>query len=233
MYNILICDDEEDIVFALKIYLKNPDYCFFEAHNGKEALDIIKEQHMDILLLDLMMPIMDGLTAMKEIRKVSNLPIIILTAKGESIDKIMGFDEGADDYITKPFDPIDVKTRVSAQIRRYTSLGSRPESGSDSVIMMNGIVLDDLKKSVTVNGEEVSLTFSEFEILKLLISHPQKCFSPKEIYKEVWKENACGSERAIAVHIRHLREKIEIDPANPRYINAVWGQGYRFLGGLT
>ena len=233
MYNILICDDEEDIVFALKIYLKNPDYCFFEAHNGKEALDIIKEQHMDILLLDLMMPIMDGLTAMKEIRKVSNLPIIILTAKGESIDKIMGFDEGADDYITKPFDPIDVKNRVSAQIRRYTSLGSRPESESDSVIMMNGIVLDDSKKSVTVNGEEVSLTFSEFEILKLLISHPQKCFSPKEIYKEVWKENACGSERAIAVHIRHLREKIEIDPANPRYINAVWGQGYRFLGGLT
>ena len=233
MYNILICDDEEDIVFALKIYLKNPDYCFFEAHNGKEALDIIKEQHMDILLLDLMMPVMDGLTAMKEIRKVSNLPIIILTAKGESIDKIMGFDEGADDYITKPFDPIDVKNRVSAQIRRYTSLGSRPESESDSVIMMNGIVLDDSKKSVTVNGEEVSLTFSEFEILKLLISHPQKCFSPKEIYKEVWKENACGSERAIAVHIRHLREKIEIDPANPRYINAVWGQGYRFLGGLT
>ena len=233
MYNILLCDDEEDIVFALKIYLKNPDYCFYEAHNGKEALDIIKEHHMDLLLLDMMMPVMDGLTAMKEIRKVSNLPIIILTAKGESIDKIMGFDEGADDYITKPFDPIDVKNRVSAQIRRYTSLGSKPENGSDCVIMMNGIVLDDSKKSVTVNGEEVSLTFSEFEILKLLISHPQKCFSPKEIYKEVWKENACGSERAIAVHIRHLREKIEIDPANPRYINAVWGQGYRFLGGLT
>ena len=231
MHNILICDDEEDIVFALKIYLKNPDYSFFEAHNGQEALDIIKKQHMDLLLLDMMMPVMDGLTAMKEIRKVSNLPIIILTAKGESIDKIMGFDEGADDYITKPFDPIDVKSRVSAQIRRYTSLGSKPECEFASVITMSGITLDDLQKKVTVNGDEVSLTFSEFEILKLLMVHPHKCFSPKEIYKAVWKENACGSERAIAVHIRHLREKIEIDPANPRYINAVWGQGYRFLGG--
>ena len=186
---------------------------------------------MDLLLLDLMMPVMDGLTAMKEIRKVSNLPIIILTAKGESIDKIMGFDEGADDYITKPFDPIDVKSRVSAQIRRYTSLGSKPECESASVITMGGITLDDIQKKVTVNGDEVSLTFSEFEILKLLMGHPHKCFSPKEIYKAVWKENAYGSERAIAVHIRHLREKIEIDPANPRYINAVWGQGYRFLGG--
>ena len=194
-------------------------------------MEFVKTNHVDLLLLDLMMPVMDGMSAMAEIRSFSNIPIIILTAKGESNDKLMGFEGGADDYITKPFDPVDVKLRVSAQIRRYTALGSRPVENTESVISIAGITLDDTNKQVIVNGEEVTLTFSEFEILKLLMNHPHECFTPKEIYQRVWKENAFGSERAIAVHIRHLREKIEIDPANPRYINAVWGQGYRFLGG--
>lgn len=228
MYNILLCDDEEDIIYALKIYLRNPEYTFYEAKNGREAVELLKNNHMDLVLIDVMMPQMDGITAVKEIRTFSNVPVIFLTAKSESYDKVAGFEEGGDDYITKPFDPMDVKARVSAQIRRYTRLGSRQIKNNSLII--GGIVLDDSLKRVTVNGDEVSLTFSEYEILKLLMSNPQKCFSPSEIYSSIWKENAIGSERTISVHIRHLREKIEIDPANPRYITAVWGQGYRILG---
>ncbi len=230
MYNILLCDDEEDILYALKIYLNKPEYCFFEAHNGLQAVEMIKNNHIDLLLIDVMMPVMDGITSVREIRKFSNLPIIFLTAKSESYDKIEGFEEGGDDYITKPFDPQDVKARVSAQIRRYTSLGSRNEKKGNSIIEIGGISLDDSLKKVYVNGEEVSLTYSEYEILKLLMSNPQKCFSPSEIYTHIWKENAVSCERTVSVHIRHLREKIEIDPSNPRYITAVWGQGYRMLG---
>lgn len=230
MYNILLCDDEEDILYALKIYLKNPDYSFYEARNGEEAVSIVKNNHIDLLLIDIMMPVMDGISAVKEIRKFSNIPVIFLTAKSESYDKIAGFDEGADDYITKPFDPVDVKARVSAQIRRYTVLGSKPREYKEDILEIRGILLNDSKKQVLVNGEEVSLTFSEYEILKLLMSNPNTCFSPNEIYTKVWNESPVGSERAVAVHIRHLREKIEIDPAKPRYITAVWGQGYRILG---
>lgn len=230
MYNILLCDDEEDILYALKIYLNKPEYCFFEAHNGLQAVEMIKNNHIDLLLIDVMMPVMDGITSVREIRKFSNLPIIFLTAKSESYDKIEGFEEGGDDYITKPFDPQDVKARVSAQIRRYTSLGSRNEKKGNRIIEIGGISLDDSLKKVYVNGEEVSLTYSEYEILKLLMSNPQKCFSPSEIYTHIWKENAVSCERTVSVHIRHLREKIEIDPSKPRYITAVWGQGYRMLG---
>lgn len=225
MYQILLCDDEEDILYALKIYLKNPEYTFFEARNGEEAVAIIRENKIDLLLLDVMMPLMDGITALKTIREFSNIPVIMLTAKGESLDKVTGFEEGADDYITKPFDPLDVQARVGAQLRRYTQLGSKPIS--TSVHRVGGIELDDRQKKVYVNGDEVSLTFSEFEILKLLMQNTDKCFSPTEIYQHIWKENAVGSERTISVHIRHLREKIEIDPAKPRYITVVWGQGYR------
>lgn len=230
MYNILLCDDEEDILYALKIYLKNPDYSFFEARNGEEAIDIIKNNHIDVLLIDIMMPVMDGISAVGEIRKFSNIPVIFLTAKSESYDKIAGFDEGADDYITKPFNPVDVKARVSAQIRRYTVLGSKPRENKEDILEIKGILLNDTQKKVMVNGEEVSLTFSEYEILKLLMRNPNKCFSPNDIYTKIWNESPVGSERAVAVHIRHLREKIEIDPAKPRYITAVWGQGYRILG---
>lgn len=229
MYNILICDDEEDILYALKIYLKNPEYCIFEAHNGAEAIEMIKQKRIDLLLLDIMMPVMDGISAMKTIREFSNIPIILLTAKGESLDKITGFEEGADDYITKPFEPFDVKARVSAQLRRFTMLGGKTPS-APQVHRVGGITMDDSQKTVFVNGEEISLTFSEYEILKLLMLHSGKCFSPSEIYQNIWKEHAIGSERTIAVHIRHLREKIEVDPANPRLLQAVWGQGYRLVG---
>lgn len=227
MYNILLCDDEEDILYALKIYLKNPEYSFYEARNGLEAVEAVKNNHIDLVLIDIMMPIMDGISAVKEIRKISNMPIIFLTAKSESYDKVAGFEEGGDDYITKPFDPIDVKARVSAQIRRYTRLGSKMENNENDVLEIGGLVLCDSLKKVTVNGEEISLTFSEYEILKLLMSHPRQCFSPREIYSRIWNEDALGSERTIAVHIRHLRQKLEVDPAKPRYITAVWGQGYR------
>lgn len=227
MYNILLCDDEDDIRFALKIYLESEEYTFLEAHNGQEAVDLVHQQKIDLVLMDVMMPKKDGLAALLEIRSFSNVPVILLTAKGESIDKVTGFEQGADDYITKPFDPMDVKVRVRAALRRYVSLGSRV---SAEVLQIGGIVLDDTEKKVFVDGEEISLTFSEYEILKLLMEHPGKCYSPTEIYEHVWKEKPVGSERTVSVHIRHLREKIEVNPASPRYLTAVWGQGYRLVG---
>jgi len=227
MYNLLLCDDEEDILLALKIYLNESEYRIFEAHNGEEALEIIRRESIDLLLLDVMMPKKDGLSTLTELRTFSNIPVILLTAKSETLDKMIGFNHGADDYITKPFDPMDVKIRVKAQLRRYTSLGSKVSS---FVLQIGNIQLDDTQKQVSVNGENVSLTYSEYEILKLLMKNPGKGFSTTEIYRQLWNEKPQGSERTIAVHIRHLREKIEIDPANPRYLLAVWGQGYRMIG---
>lgn len=227
MYNLLLCDDEEDILLALKIYLNESDYHLFEAHNGMEALEIIRRESIDLLLLDIMMPQKDGLSTLAELRTFSNIPVILLTAKSETLDKMIGFNHGADDYITKPFDPMDVKIRVKAQLRRYTTLGSKISS---NVLQLGNIQMNDAQKQVTVNGENVTLTYSEYEILKLLMRNPGKCFSPSEIYQQLWKEKPQGSERTIAVHIRHLREKIELDPANPRYLLAVWGQGYRMIG---
>lgn len=228
MYQILLCDDEEDILYALKIYLKKSEYSFYEAHNGAEAVKIVKEEKIDLVLLDLMMPVMDGYKAMKEIRTFSNVPIILLTAKSEQIDKVAGFEEGADDYITKPFDPIDVQARVAAQIRRYTSFGSKPFE--NDVLVLGGIELNDRDKTCAINGEEIDLTYSEFEILKLLMKNPGKCFAPTDIYERIWNESIPGCERAVSVHIRHLREKIETDPANPRFLKTVWGQGYCIVG---
>lgn len=227
MYNILICDDEEDIRLALKIYLNDSQYQFWEAGNGEEALKILREQSIDLLILDVMMPKKDGMATLLELRTFSNIPVILLTAKSESLDKVIGFDHGADDYITKPFDPMDVKVRVKAQLRRFTTLGSKVSS---SILQIGNIQMDDTQKIVTVNGENVTLTYSEYEILKLLMKNPGKCFSPSEIFQQLWHEKPQGSERTIAVHIRHLREKIELDPANPRYLLAVWGQGYRIIG---
>jgi len=225
MYNILLCDDEDDILYALKIYLKDPNFTFYEARNGHEAIETVKENRIDLILLDIMMPQMDGLTAMQNIRQYSNVPIILLTAKSENIDKIAGLEEGADDYITKPFDPLEVRARVNAQLRRYTRLGGNTALGE--TLLVGGLELDDREKIVRLNGEEISFTNTEYEILKLLMNNKGKCFSPAEIYSQIWKENAIGSERTIAVHIRHIREKIEIDSANPRYLTAVWGQGYK------
>ena len=229
MYNILICDDQEDIVNALKIYLTPEGYNLFSAYTGKEALEIVKNNEIHLILLDVMMPVMDGITATARIREISNVPIILLTAKSETEDKVLGLNVGADDYITKPFAPVEVLARVRSQLRRYARLGSRPEPSSGQ-ITIGGITLDDRTKSVTVEGEPVALTPTEYAILHLLMANPGKVYSTKVLYESVWQEAALGSEGAVAVHIRHLREKIEINPSDPRYLKVVWGQGYKMEG---
>jgi len=229
MYNILICDDEQDIVNALKIYLASPDITLFEAANGIEALSIMDSNDIHLILMDIMMPKLDGISAMVRVREKSNVPIIMLTAKSEDTDKIIGLNAGADDYITKPFNPVEVMARVRSQLRRYMQLGSRESKPSRFVI--GGIELDDSSKEVTLDGQIVSLTPTEFEILKLLMSNPGKVYSPKEIYRLVWKDSPIGSENTVAVHIRHLREKIEYAPAEPRHLNVVWGQSYKMERG--
>ena len=230
MYNILICDDQSDIVNALKIYLKPEGYRLFEAYTGTEAVRIVRENDIHLILLDVMMPVMDGITATAKIREFSNVPIILLTAKSETQDKVLGLNVGADDYITKPFVPVEVLARVRSQLRRYAQLGSRPEPDA-GILTMGGITLDDRTKTVTVEGESVALTPTEYAILHLLMANPGKVYSTKVLYESVWQEAALGSEGAVAVHIRHLREKIEINPSEPRYIKVVWGQGYKMEGG--
>ena len=225
MYNILICDDQPDIVNALKIYLAPEGYRLFEAYNGADAVKLAKENDIHLFLLDIMMPGMDGITATSKIREFSNAPIILLTAKSETEDKVLGLNVGADDYITKPFAPVEVLARVKSQLRRFSSLGSRTEE--TGTLTLGGIVLDDRTKQVTVEGEPVSLTPTEYAILHLLMANPGKVFSTKVLYESVWQEVALGSEGAVAVHIRHLREKIEINPSEPRYIKVMWGQGYK------
>ena len=226
MYNILICDDQRDIVNALKIYLAPEDYRIFEADNGVDAVKLVQEQDIHLVLLDIMMPRMDGITATAKIREFSNVPIILLTAKSETEDKVLGLNVGADDYVTKPFVPVEVLARVRSQLRRYDRLGAKPPENAGQ-ITIGGILLDDRAKTVTVDGDEVSLTPIEYDILKLLMEHPGKVFSTRVIYERVWQENPFGSENAVAVHIRHLREKIEINPSEPRYIKVVWGRGYK------
>ena len=231
MYNILICDDQPDIVNALKIYLAPEGYHLYEAFTGKEAVDVVKNNDIHLILLDVMMPVMDGITATGQIRKFSNAPIILLTAKSETEDKVLGLNMGADDYITKPFVPMEVLARVRSQLRRYAFLGGNQEQEAASTITIDGITLDDRTKTVTVDGQDVSLTPTEYAILKLLMENPGKVFSTKKLYEAVWQEAALGSEGAVAVHIRHLREKIEINPSEPRYLKVVWGQGYKMEGG--
>ncbi len=230
MYNILICDDEKDIVNALKIYLSHEEYYFLEAYNGRDAVRIVKEQDIHLIIMDIMMPIMDGMEAMKKIREISNVPVILLTAKGEDVDKILGLNTGADDYITKPFNPMEVNARVKSQLRRYMQLGSGVKQ--ETILQIGGIELNDRTKSVTLDGEAVNLTPTEYEILKLFMKNPERVFSPREIYELVWKDLPYGSEGTVAVHIRHLREKLEINPADPRYLKVVWGQGYKLERGL-
>ena len=230
MYNVLICDDQPDIVNALKIYLSPEGYRLYEAYTGKEALEIVKQNNIHLILLDIMMPVMDGITATARIREFSNAPIILLTAKSETEDKVLGLNVGADDYITKPFVPVEVLARVRSQLRRYAQLGSCP-APAERNLTIGSISLDDRTKSVTVDGESVSLTPTEYAILHLLMANPGKVYSTKLLYESVWQEAALGSEGAVAVHIRHLREKIEIDPSEPRYLKVVWGQGYKMEGG--
>ena len=226
MYNVLICDDQPEIVNALKIYLTPEGYGLFEAKDGAEALEIVKSRDIHLVRLDIMMPNMDGITATARIREFSNVPILLLTAKSETEDKVLGLNVGADDYITKPFVPVEVLARVRSHLRRYDRLGAKPMEDSGT-ITIGGIVLDDRAKTVAVDADEVSLTPIEYEILKLLMENPGKVYSTRTIYETVWQENPYGSENAVAVHIRHLREKIEINPSEPRYIKVVWGRGYK------
>ena len=230
MYNVLICDDQPDIVNALKIYLTPEGYHLYEAYTGQEALEIVRQHNIHLILLDIMMPVMDGITATAKIREISNAPIILLTAKSETEDKVLGLNVGADDYITKPFVPVEVLARVRSQLRRYAQLGARPAAAQNE-LTIGGITLDDRTKSVLVEGEAVALTPTEYAILHLLMKNPGKVFSTKTLYESVWQEAALGSEGAVAVHIRHLREKIEINPSEPRYLKVVWGQGYKMEGG--
>lgn len=225
MYHILICDDEKDIVNALKIYLHDEEYRFFEAYDGVEALEVFEKNEIHLVLMDIMMPEMDGISAMVKMREISNVPIILLTAKGEDADKVLGLTVGADDYITKPFNPMEVSARVKSQLRRYMKLGGG--TVRSDVLRVGGIELDDLEKRVTLDGEAVFLTPTEYDILKLLMQNPGQVFAPKEIYKRIWNDLPYGSENTVAVHIRHIREKLEINPAEPRYIKVVWGQGYK------
>ena len=230
MYNILICDDEKDIVSALKIYLSSQeDYRLFEAYTGREALEVVRQHDIQLILMDIMMPEMDGIAATAKLRETSNIPIVLLTAKSESADKVLGLNIGADDYITKPFDPMEVLARVRSQLRRYTMLGAQVQEPDRYVI--GGIELNDLNKSVTVDGQPVALTPSEYGILRLLIKNPGRVYSSSQIYEQVWNEASLGSEHSVAVHIRHLREKIEINPSEPRYIKVVWGLGYKMERG--
>lgn len=231
MYNILICDDQPDIVNALKIYLAPEGYTLFCAYTGREAVELAKNNDIHLILLDVMMPIMDGITATAKIREFSNVPIILLTAKSETEDTVLGLNVGADDYVTKPFVPVELLARVRSQLRRYARLGSAPITAD--ALCVGGICLNDREKTVTVDGAAVSLTPIQFQILKLLMEHPGQVYSTKALYEAVWQEAALGGEGTVAVHVRHLREKIEIDPSHPRYLKVVWGQGYKLEGERT
>lgn len=227
MYNILVCDDERDIAAALKIYLTAEGYSVTEAYNGAEAVEAVRGGNVHLVLMDVMMPVMDGVTATAKIREFSNIPVIMLTAKSEDADKVLGLNVGADDYITKPFNPIEVNARVRSHLRRYMTLGGAAAGAAANGITIGGITLLDDEKSVTLDGEPVSLTPIEYSILHLLMTHPGRVFSSAEIYSRVWHDEAFGSESTVSVHIRHLREKLEINPAEPRYLKVVWGQGYK------
>lgn len=229
MYNILICDDDKDIVSALDIYLRAEGYNTFPAYDGAQALKVVQEQDIHLILMDVMMPNLDGIRTTAKLRESCNVPIILLTAKSEDSDKVLGLNIGADDYVTKPFNPMEVMARVKSQLRRYTTLGGRNAAPEETpgVFRNGGLVLDDNAKTVTVDGEPRSLTPIEFDILRLFMRCPNQVFSTSEIYEKVWGDQAYGAENTVAVHIRHIREKIEIDPANPRYIKVVWGLGYK------
>lgn len=230
MHNILICDDDKDIVNALKIYLNNPEYRLFEAYNGKQAIEIVEKEDINLILMDIMMPVMDGISALAKIREKYTMPIIMLTAKSEDTDMILGLNVGADDYITKPFNPLEVSARIHSQLRRYTRFGAKEYN--KELYVVGGIELNDKSKTVMVDGETVNLTPKEYEILKLFMATPDRVFSPKEIYQKIWKETPLsGNDNTVAVHIRHLREKIEINPNDPRYIKVLFGQGYKMEKG--
>jgi len=226
MLNILICDDEKDIVSALNIYLSAEGYHTLLAYNGKEAVALAKANEIHLALMDIMMPALDAIAATAALREIGNFPIILLTAKSEDSDKVLGLTIGADDYVTKPFNPVELLARVKSQLRRYTMLGGMPQK--ESARSYCGIMIDDEKKSVTRDGEPVALTPTEYGILRLLMQNPNRVYSSRQIYESVWNDQALGAENTVAVHIRHLREKLEINPEAPRFLKVVWGHGYKF-----
>ena len=227
MAKILVCDDDKEIVEAIEIYLTQDGHQVLEAYYGIEAVEILKKESVDLLIMDIMMPRMDGIRATLKIREKHNIPIIILSAKSEDADKILGLNIGADDYITKPFNPLELVARVKSHLRRYMQLGSTAIKESEAIYTVGGLAINDDLKEVTVDGEPVKLTPIEYNILLLLVKHQGKVFSVDQIYENIWNENAGGVDNTVAVHIRHIREKIEINPKEPRYLKVVWGVGYK------
>lgn len=226
MANILVCDDDREIVDAIEIYLNQDGYRIFKAYDGEQAIELLKKEKIHLLIMDIMMPKLDGIRATLKIREYSSIPIIMLSAKSEDTDKILGLNIGADDYITKPFNPLELAARVKSNLRRYTSLGSlNPES--KAVYQAGGLIINDDTKQVTVDGEAVKMTPIEYNILLLLMKNQGRVFSIDQIYESIWNENAIGADNTVAVHIRHIREKIEINPREPRYLKVVWGVGYK------
>lgn len=227
MFNILVCDDDKEIVDAIDIYLSQEGYRILKAYDGLQAIEIMKKEEVHLILLDIMMPNLDGIRATRKIRETSSVPIIMLSAKSEDVDKILGLNIGADDYITKPFNPLELIARVKSQLRRYTQLGNLATEEKEAVYVCGGLVVNDDLKTVTVDGEPVKLTPIEYNILVLLIKNQGKVFSIEQIYENIWNEEAIGADNTVAVHIRHIREKIEINPREPRYLKVVWGIGYK------
>lgn len=226
MANILVCDDDREIVDAIEIYLKQEGYNIYKAYDGEEAIAILKKEDIHLLIMDVMMPRLDGIHATLKIREYSSIPIIILSAKSEDMDKILGLNVGADDYVTKPFNPLELIARVKSNLRRYTKLGSLSAENS-AIYRIGGLCMNDDTKEVTVDDEPVRLTPIEYSILFLLVKNPGKVFSIDQIYESIWNEAAIGADNTVAVHIRHIREKIEINPKEPRYLKVVWGVGYK------
>ena len=227
MAKILVCDDDKEIVEAIEIYLMQEGYEVEKAYDGEEAVKLLQKEEVDLLIIDVMMPKLDGIRATLKIREANNMPIIILSAKSEDADKILGLNVGADDYVTKPFNPLELVARVKSQLRRYTQLGSTANIVSKAVYTVGGLSINDDLKEVTVDGEVVKLTPIEYNILLLLVKNQGKVFSIDQIYENIWNENAIGVDNTVAVHIRHIREKIEINPKEPRYLKVVWGVGYK------
>nr|WP_106789513.1 response regulator transcription factor [Massilistercora timonensis] len=227
MAKVLVCDDDKEIVEAIDIYLTQEGYEVFKAYDGQEALEVLKKESVDLLVIDVMMPRLDGIRATLKIREENNIPIIILSAKSEDADKILGLNVGADDYVTKPFNPLELVARVKSQLRRYTQLGSTAQPAGEKIYATGGLMINDDLKEVTVDGEPVKLTPIEYNILLLLVKNQGKVFSIDQIYESIWNEDAIGVDNTVAVHIRHIREKIEINPKEPRYLKVVWGVGYK------
>lgn len=227
MAKVLVCDDDKEIVEAIDIYLTQEGYEVFKAYDGQEALEVLKKESVDLLVIDVMMPRLDGIRATLKIREENNIPIIILSAKSEDADKILGLNIGADDYVTKPFNPLELVARVKSQLRRYTQLGNLNVQAGSQIYKCGGLQINDDNKEVTVDGDPIKLTPIEYNILLLLVKNAGKVFSIDEIYEQIWNEEAIGADNTVAVHIRHIREKIEINPREPKYLKVVWGVGYK------